>query len=68
MQPPQSKNDMQKFLDKLNYSTCRGKISSFDAILRLKNEADFTWGGGQGEGKNNNLLLIRSKSTCLHHR
>jgi hypothetical protein len=51
VQPLQSKNDMQKFLGKLNYlrrfiSNLSWKISVFVTILRLKNEADFTWGGG----------------------
>jgi hypothetical protein len=67
VQPPQSKNDMQNFLGKLNYlrwfiSNLSGKISAFAAILRLKNEADFTW------GQNSNSLLMRSKSNYLHHR
>jgi hypothetical protein len=51
VQPPQCKNDMQKFLGKLNYlryfiSNLSGKISTFAPILRLKNEAEFTWGQG----------------------
>jgi hypothetical protein len=53
MQLPQCKNDMQKFLGKLNYLmwfifNLSGKISAFVPILRLKNEAKFTWGGGGG--------------------
>jgi hypothetical protein len=49
VQPPQCKNDMQKFLGKLNYLrrfifNLSGKISAFAPILRLKNEAEFTWG------------------------
>jgi hypothetical protein len=49
--PPQSKNDMQKFLGKLNYLrqfifNLSWKISAFVAILCLKNETDFTWGEG----------------------
>jgi hypothetical protein len=48
VQPPQCKNDMQKFLGKVNYlrrfiSNLSGKISAFAPILRLKNEAEFTW-------------------------
>jgi hypothetical protein len=44
MQPPQCKNDIQKFLRKLNYlrrfiSNLSGKISAFAHIRRLKNEA-----------------------------
>jgi hypothetical protein len=47
--PPQCKNDMQKFLEKLNYLrqfifNLSGKISAFAPILRLKNEAKFIWG------------------------
>jgi hypothetical protein len=47
VQPPQSKNDMQKFLGKLNYLTrfifnLLRKISAFATILHLRNEADFT--------------------------
>jgi hypothetical protein len=47
VQPPQFKNDMQKFLRKLNYLrrfifNLSGKISAFAPILRLKNEAEFT--------------------------
>jgi hypothetical protein len=49
VQPPQCKNDMQKFLGKLNYfrrfiSNLSGKISAFAPILQLKNEVEFTWG------------------------
>jgi hypothetical protein len=49
VQPPQCKNDMQKFLGKLNYLrwfifTLSEKINAFTPILRLKNEAKFTWG------------------------
>jgi hypothetical protein len=49
--PPQSKKDMQKFLGKLNHLrrfifNLSWKISAFVAILRLKNETDFTWGEG----------------------
>jgi hypothetical protein len=50
VQLPQCKNDMQKFLGKLNYLgrfifNLSGKISAFIPILRLKNETEFTWGG-----------------------
>jgi hypothetical protein len=49
VQPPQCKNDMQKFLEKVNYlrrfiSNLSRKISAFAPILQLKNEAEFTWG------------------------
>jgi hypothetical protein len=48
VQPPQCKNDMQKFLGKVNYlrrfiSNLSGKISAFAPILRLKNEAEHTF-------------------------
>jgi hypothetical protein len=48
--PTQSKNDMQKFLGKLNYLrqfifNLSRKISAFAPILWLKNEAEFTWRG-----------------------
>jgi hypothetical protein len=47
VQPPQSKNDMQKFLGKLNYLRrfifyLSGKINAFVVILHLKNETNFT--------------------------
>jgi hypothetical protein len=68
LQPTQCKNDMQKLLGKLNYLrqfifNLSEKISAFTAILRLKNEAEFTWGG-----QNNNTLLTMSRNTCLRHR
>jgi hypothetical protein len=71
VQPPQSKNNMQKLISTLNYLrqfifSLSGKISAFTTILRLKNEASFTLGGG--EGQNNNSLLMRSKSTYLHRQ
>jgi hypothetical protein len=49
VQQPQCKNDMQKFLGKLNYLrwfmfNLSRKISVFAPTLRLKNEAEFTWG------------------------
>jgi hypothetical protein len=52
VQPPQCKNDMQKFLEKLNYLSrfifnLSGKISAFAPILWLKNEVEFTWGTDQ---------------------
>jgi hypothetical protein len=67
VQPSQSKNNKQKYLGKLNYLmrfifNLLGKISAFVVILRLKNEANFTW------GQSNNSLLRRSKSTCLRCR
>jgi hypothetical protein len=52
VQLPQCKNDMQKFIGKVNYlrrfiSYLSEKISAFAPILRLKNEAKFTWGADQ---------------------
>ena len=49
---PQSKRDIQKLLEKVNYlrrfiSNLSGKVSAFTPILRLKKEADFTWGAEQ---------------------
>jgi hypothetical protein len=49
VQPPQYKNDMQKFIGKLNclrrlIFNLSEKISAFTPILWLKNEAEFTWG------------------------
>jgi hypothetical protein len=51
VQPPQCKNDMQKFSGKLNYLrwfifNLLEKINAFAPILQLKNEAEFTRGGG----------------------
>jgi hypothetical protein len=63
VQPPQCKNNMQKFLGKLNY--LRQFISP---ILRLKNEAEFTWLGGGGRGQISNAPLKTSKDTCLRRR
>jgi hypothetical protein len=62
--PPQCKNNMQKFIGKVNYlrrfvSNLSGKISAFAPILRLKNEAEFTW------GQISNTPLKTSKDTCL---
>jgi hypothetical protein len=52
VQLPQCKNNMQKFIGKVNYlrrfiSNLSEKISAFAPILRLKNEAKFTWGADQ---------------------
>jgi hypothetical protein len=67
VQPPQNKNDMQKFLGKVNYlrqfiSNLSRKISAFAPILWLKNEAEFTW------GQISNAPLRISKYTCFHRR
>jgi hypothetical protein len=47
VQLPQCKNDMQKFVGKVNYlrrfiSNLSGMISAFTPILQLKNEVEFT--------------------------
>jgi hypothetical protein len=52
VQPPQCKNDMQKFLEKLYYLrrfifNLSRKINAFAPILRLNNEAEFTWRADQ---------------------
>jgi hypothetical protein len=52
VQQPQSKNDMQKFLVKLNYLrlfifNLLRKISAFAPIVGLKNKAEFTWEADQ---------------------
>jgi hypothetical protein len=49
VQLTQCKNDMQRFLEKVNYlrwfiSNLSEKISAFAPILRLKNKVEFTWG------------------------
>jgi hypothetical protein len=51
MHPPQCKNNIQKFLKKLNYlrqfiSNLSEKISAFAPIFQLKNKVEFIWGGG----------------------
>ena len=50
VEAPTCKKDLQKFLGKVNYlrrfiSNLSGKIDAFTPILRLKNKAEFTWGG-----------------------
>jgi hypothetical protein len=67
VQPPQCKNDMQKFLGKVNYlrrfiSNLSEKINAFAHILQLKNEAKFTWEADQQHAFEN------IKNTYLHHR
>ena len=51
---PTCKKEVQKLLGKVNYlrrfiSNLAGKIDAFVPILRLKKEADFTWGAKQQE-------------------
>ena len=52
LEEPTCKRDVQKLLGKINYlrrfiSNLAGKIESFVPLLRLKNEAEFTWGAEQ---------------------
>ena len=54
VEAPTCKKDLQKFLGKINYlrrfiSNLFGKIDAFSPILRLKNEAKFTWEAKQQE-------------------
>ena len=54
VEAPTCKKDLQKFLGKVSYlrrfiSNLSGKIDAFTPILRLKNEAEFTWGAKQQE-------------------
>jgi hypothetical protein len=51
--PTTCKLEVQKFLGKINYlrkfiSNLAGKIDAFTPILRLKNDAEFTWGRTAG--------------------
>jgi hypothetical protein len=67
MQPPQCKNDMQKFIEKLNYLSrfifnLSNKISAFAPILRLKNEAEFTYGADQQRTFDNIKRYLSSPS------
>ena len=57
LEEPTCKRDVQKLLGKINYlrrfiSNLAGKIESFVPLLRLKNEAEFTW------GQSNDMLSI----------
>ena len=52
VQAPTCKKDVQRFVGKLNYlrrfiANLSGKIIAFTPILRLKDEAEFTWGARQ---------------------
>jgi len=54
VEAPACKKNLQKFLGKVNYlrrfiSNLSGKIDDFTPILRLKDEAEFTWGAEQQE-------------------
>ena len=53
-QAPTCKKDLQKFLGKVNFLrrfiyNLSGKIDTFTPILRLKDEAKFTWRAEQKE-------------------
>ena len=57
LEEPTCKRDVQKLLGKINYlrrfiSNLAGKIESFVPLLRLKNEAEFTWGAEQRDAFN----------------
>ena len=57
LEEPTCKRDVQKLLGKINYlrrfiSNIAGKIESFVPLLRLKNEAEFTWGAEQRDAFN----------------
>jgi hypothetical protein len=60
VEAPTCKKDLQNFLGKVNYLS--GKIDSFTPILRLKDEAEFTW------GQNSKNHLRRLRIICLRHR
>ena len=67
VEAPACKKDLQKFLGKMNFlrrfiSNLSEKIDAFTPILRLKDEAKFTW------GQNSKKLLRRSRNICLHHQ
>jgi hypothetical protein len=62
--PPTCKVKMQKFLGKVNYlrrfiSNLSEKIDAFTPFLRLKNDAEFTW------GQNSRKHLISLENICL---
>jgi len=66
VEAPACKKDLQKFLGKLNFlrmfkSNLFGKIDAFTPILRLKDEAEFTW------GQTSKKILRRSRNIYLHH-
>ena len=58
VEAPTCKKDLQKFLGKVNYLrrfifNLSRKIDSFTPILRLKDEAEFTWGAEHQESFEN---------------
>jgi hypothetical protein len=69
----QCKNDMQKFLGKLNYLrrfmfNLSEKISAFAPILQLKNEAEFTWGVEQQRTFNDIKKYLSSPPVIKAHK
>ena len=55
VEAPACKKDLKKFLGKVNYlrrfiSNLSRKVDAFTPILRLKNEAEFSWGGRTARG------------------
>ena len=67
VEAPACKKDLQKFLGKVNYlrrfiSNLSRKVDAFTPILRLKNEAEFTW------GQNSKRHLRKLNITCLRRR
>ena len=67
VEAPTCKKDLQKFLYKVNYlrrfvSNLFEKIDAFTPILRLKNEAEFTW------GQNSKRHLRKLNTICLRRR
>ena len=64
VEAPICKKDLRKFLGKVNYLrrfifNLSEKIDSFTPVLRLKDEAEFTW------GQNSKNHLRRSRVICL---
>jgi hypothetical protein len=57
--PPTCKVEVQRFLGKINYLRKFISNLAFTPILRLKNDAEFTW------GHNSRKRLISSESICL---
>ena len=67
VEAPTCKRDMQKFLGKVNYlrrfiANLSGKVNAFTPILRLKDDADFTWGAKQQEAFD---MIKNYLCTCL---
>ena len=67
VEAPTCKNDLQKFLGKVNYLrrfifNLSVKIDSFTPIFWLKDEAEFTW------GQNSKSHLRRLRIICLRRR